>query len=277
MLTKIEKNINISRSKIALTLQYRGGAYVGYQRQKGLPSVQEEVEKGLYTILRKNICIYAAGRTDSGVHSLGQVIHFEIDTKNIEIIFNLNKFIYSLNSVLPHDISVIYGAKVPHNFHARFSCLGREYVYQVSNHSFRSAIYENYYWTHQPIDVDAVKEAIPYLLGERDFAAFTKVYYKKMGKKTIRRIDEIQIIKKEMFFFFYYRGSGFLHNMLRIITGTLLEVAHHRLQPKDIKKILNEEDRRQSKTTLPPHALFFINAIYRDYKTPKNLISFYNT
>ena len=267
--------IQAIKTKIALTLQYLGGNYVGYQKQKNLPSIQEEVENALYTILGEQICIHAAGRTDTGVHAIGQVIHFLLTPKHIHKITNHKQFIYSLNSVLPKDISITHMAKVPMKFHARFSCIAREYVYRISNHTFKPAAYQNYYWTHKPIDIQAIKQATPYLLGEHDFAAFTKAYYKTIGQNTTRRMDEIRVEKKNFLVFFYYRGSGFLHNMLRIITGTLLDVGHHHLRPEDIKSILDNKDRRLGRKTLPPYALFFLNAIYNDYETPQELISMY--
>ncbi len=190
------------KTKLALTLQYLGGNYAGYQRQKNLPSIQEEVENALHTILGERICIYAAGRTDTGVHAIGQVVHFILTPKSRGKITSFNRFIYSLNSVLPKDISIAHMAKVPKKFHARFSCIAREYVYRVSNHTFKPAAYQNYYWTHKPIDIQAIEKATPYLLGKNDFAAFTKTYYKRIGQNTIRRMDEIRVKKKESLFFF---------------------------------------------------------------------------
>ena len=198
-----------TQEKIALTVQYLGDSYAGYQRQKGLPNIQEEIEKGLYTILREKTPIHAAGRTDTGVHALGQVIHFKLSQKSNNQFKSLENLIYSLNSVLPKDISVIYGSHVSHDFHARFSCISREYVYCVANHPFRPAAHPYFYWVRQPLDIKAIKETIPCLLGEKDFAAFTRANHQSTRGSTVRRIDQIKIVQQGLLFFFIIAAQAF--------------------------------------------------------------------
>lgn len=259
--------------KIAFTVQYNGKNYFGFQRQKekfthdGLPllTIQEELEKAISILFRQPIKIYAAGRTDAKVNALGQVIHFEVnDTKNYTQ--DMKKLIYSLNSILPQDISIVHGQRVPPDFHARFSCLQREYVYLIHNSPVRSALLaEQTLWLRIPLDVSAMQEARKILLGEKDFAAFTQAIYVRQEERTVRRIDQIEIEKKGDLLMFYYLGSGFLHNMIRILTGTLLEVGKHKLTAKDLENILLSRDRTLAGKTLPPHALYFAKARYKDY------------
>jgi len=287
--------------KIALTIQYDGKNFNGFQRQTGERSVQEDLEKVLGIYFKKNTRVHCAGRTDTGVHSAGQVVHFEIDetdllfrTGHLEDKFtdqeplpshapagvlrkDIDLAIYNLNCMLPKDISIIYGSLVPEDFHARFSCLGREYVYGVVTSKYRMALYqENHLWIRYPVDVEKMREAAEYLLGEHDFASFTKNIYKVANEKTVRRIDKIKIVPKDSFLYFYYNGSGFLHNMIRIITGTLLLVGRGDIAPIDVDGILKSQNRVNAGNTLPAFPLVFVNARYKNYETPRRLIPYYD-
>jgi tRNA pseudouridine38-40 synthase len=290
--------------KIGLTIQYHGLHFCGFQRQVGERSVQEDIEKVLAVYFRKPVRIHCAGRTDTGVHSVGQVVHFEIDeealffrTKNVvsqkydadssasgepKLIFKkfsayIDLMIYNLNCMLPEDISIIYGSIVPQDFHARFSCLSREYVYGIITSKCRMAMYQkNHLWIRYPVNVDKMRQAAEYLIGEHDFASFTKNIYKLNHEKTIRRIDKILIVPKDSFLYFYYHGSGFLHNMIRIMTGTLLLAGRGDITALDVQNILQSQNRVNAGNTLPAFPLVFVNARYRDYETPRELIPYYD-
>jgi len=264
--------------KLALTIQYNGKEFHGFQRQKEKRSVQGELEKALATFFRTPVTIHAAGRTDTGVHAAGQVVHFEIDK---EIFYHrkreIGTVVYNINCMLPDDLSIVYAKEVSDQFHARFSCLSREYLYTVVNSNYRFAFSgENCYWVRDPLDTRLMEEGTRYLIGEHDFAAFTKVLYKRNNEKTIRRIDKISVYSRSPYLFFYYDGSGFLHNMIRIITGTLLQVGRKEIPPEKIGEILISQNRLESGMTLPPQALTFINARYQEYETPSELIPVYN-
>ncbi|MDH4261778.1 MAG: tRNA pseudouridine(38-40) synthase TruA [Spirochaetia bacterium] len=289
--------------KIALTIQYNGLHFHGFQRQTGERSVQEEIENILKIYFRSNVRIHCAGRTDSGVHSAGQVIHFEINesdllfrTKDVSSQSNINlslphkssnphihkfemhidRMIYNLNCILPKDISIIYGNIVPDDFHARFSCQSREYIYGIITSKYRMAMYQNnHLWIRYPVDLDSMRQAAEYLIGEHDFASFTKNIYKVTNEITIRRVDKIYIIPKDSFLYFYFHGSGFLHNMIRIITGTLLLVGRGDITPFEVQNILKSQNRVNAGNTLPAFPLVFLNARYRDYQTPHELIPYY--
>lgn len=256
--------------KLALTVQYDGKNFLGFQKQKSSLSghgrtVQEELEKAFATFFRQEIRIYAAGRTDRGVSALGQVIHFSLQ-ENVLKNKSIEKILYSVNSILPPEISLSHAAIVPESFHARFSCLQREYMYLVYNSPTRSALVsKSSLWVRHPLQLKNMRAVLDVFLGEQDFAAFTQAVYFKNKKPTIRRIDEISILQKGHFLIFYFRGSGFLHNMIRILSGTLLDVGKGRLSRQDLERILLSRDRTQASKTLPPHALFFVAAKYKDY------------
>jgi len=260
--------------KFAFTIQYSGHSFYGFQRQKDFRTVQETIENALFTLLRQNIRIHAAGRTDTGVHAVGQVIHFSYGGKSA-LLNDLHKFIYAVNSVLPPEVSFVYGRPVSNDFHARFSCKGRDYLYRILNSPYRMALYrETSHWVRSKLYIKRMREAAERLIGEHDFAAFTKAIYKKNGEKTVRRIDKIYIVESYPFVDFYYCGSGFLHNMIRIITGTLLQAGKGKLTPDDISNILNDQQRDLAGQTIPPCGLHFINAYYDEYETPVELLPF---
>jgi len=247
--------------KIALTLEYDGAAYFGFQRQIAQDSVQARLEAALATVLRQKVRVYCAGRTDTGVNALGQVVHFSADSA-----MPLERLIYALNSLLPKDIAVRHGAPVPENFHARFSCLSREYGYLIYNAPYRPGVLGyKALWLREPLDWQRVRAALPFLIGEKNFAAFTRVALVKSGERTHRRIDVIDIIEEGRTIWLYIRGSGFLHNMIRILTGTLLDVARGKLDPEKVGEIVASANRLEAGMTLKPHALYFLHAEYKDY------------
>ena len=256
--------------RIAATIQYNGRAYSGMQLQKESLTIQGEIEQALKTITRRSVRIHCAGRTDAGVHAYGQVIHFDLPQAET---FEIDRLIYGINSIIGGDISIIHGQIVPDDFHARFSCLGREYIFKVVNTPFPMALYKHTAaWIRYPLDIKKMEEAAMHLLGEHDFAAFTRTVYKKNEEKTIRRIDEIQILKRGFEILFYFRGSGFLHNMIRIIMGTLLRVGRNFIAPEQIKDILDNKERVKAGVTMSSKGLYFYRALYSDYVTPAELL-----
>jgi len=259
--------------KIASTLQYNGSAFAGFQKQKNERTVQEELEKVIYKIFRLHTTIYAAGRTDSGVHAYGQVVHFSLPDDCLHPNKTLAEYIYGFNALLPNDISIIHAEVVPKNFHARFSCQSREYLYQILNSDYRMAFYQqSYLWVRDRLNTDKMQEAGRLLLGEHDFAAFTKKVYSNMNENTIRLLQEVHIINTHPFIFIHFKGSGFLHNMIRIITGLLLNVGKEKIEPQEVQRILESRNRIHCGATMPPHALFFLRANYENYRTPDNLV-----
>ncbi len=258
--------------RFAFTVAYHGKNFSGFQIQHGRRTVQAELERALSIVFRQKLRIHTAGRTDAGVHAFGQVVHTEVELSRYtekQGDLQTETFLYSVNSILDKDVVVTHMAQVPEQFHARFSCTGREYVYQVLQFPVFLPHYRDVaLWVRGPLDIAAMREAASHLIGELDFAAFTPAFYRKAGEKTIRRIDKIEIIENRALLWFYFDGSGFLHNMIRIITGTLLAVGRGELTALQVKEILVNRSREAAGMTIPPTGLFFLNARYAEYETP---------
>lgn len=265
--------------KFAFTVQYNGKEFNGFQRQKnGARTVQQHLEDAIAIILREPVQVHPSGRTDAGVNAFGQVIHFDMPESVIvkESPGNdMRRFIYAVNSVLPDDISIIYGKSVSDHFHARFSCVQRAYVYRILNSEYRMAGYEDsYLWERNYLDLNIIHRASRYLIGEHDFAAFTRAVVARSDEVTTRRIDSIQIKQDGPVVLFYFLGSGFLHNMIRIVTGTLLDIGLKRMQADELDAILKAGQRTLAGKTVKPRGLFFLEARYREYRTPTHLLPY---
>lgn len=256
----------------ALLLEYEGTAFHGFQKQKNsnLPTVQGELEKSLKIILREEVKIIAAGRTDAGVHARGMVINFH--SKNQ--IQNYSKLNLSLNAVSNNKVSVLNSCEASETFHARFSCTEREYEYLIQNSSVPHPLFLNKtYHYKKKIDIDKLKELAHKLEGVHDFASFTKAESKKKYSSTIRRIDSIKISVDSEFSYLIkikIKGSGFLHNMVRITIGTLIDTSSNKLK-MDIEEILKKQDRVHAGVTLPAYALYFCKAYYKDFQEIESL------
>jgi tRNA pseudouridine38-40 synthase len=202
--------------------------------------------------------ITASGRTDSGVHALGQVVHFDTESD-----INLSRLCIGLNGILPAAISVTNAFEVPADFHARFSALEREYLYLVHNHPFRSPfMMYRAAWLSQPADCAVLKKALACLKGEHDFASFCKKISAEKG--TVREIKHISVTERESLFIVRIRANAFLHNMIRIIMGTLFEIVRKGHHPSHMKKVLEARDRDAAGPTAPPYGLY----LYRVYYDP---------
>ncbi len=257
--------------RIAFTVQYDGKYFKGYQTQSdsSIPTVQDALRKAFSTVLRRDIHIYVAGRTDTGVHATGQVIHINMDS-----LIHIDKTIHSVNAILPKSISVIYGKFVSDEFHALYSCVSRSYIYCILNTPYCNKFYINHLWIRHSIDWDRVESVIPCLLGRHNFAAFTKTRYNHDERLTTKYMYEIKLIRCQSRIYFYFRASGFLHNMIRILVGTLLDIAMGKISLYALPDLIHKQDRTMVGHTAPPYPLFFINAGYKEYSTPTHLLAF---
>ncbi|MCX7677751.1 MAG: tRNA pseudouridine(38-40) synthase TruA [Spirochaetes bacterium] len=243
--------------KIALLLQYDGTNFIGWQKQKEGRTVQSELEKALRILLRENVSVIASGRTDSGVHALGQVVHF-VTTSEI----SLQRLCIGLNGILAEDISVLNAFNVPFTFHARFSAIEREYLYLVYNNPQRSPFMVNRaMWISTPLDAEYLNTVAQYLVGEKDFASFCK--RSTSTKNTIRKISEIEVRRDNEIVRFRIKGNAFLHNMVRIIVGTMLHMHRTNAKPEEILEILNRRNRTYSGPTIVAKGLY-LNRIFFD-------------
>jgi len=244
------------KNRVALLLQYDGTGFNGWQVQKKGRTVQEEIEKALEVLLKEKIRVVAAGRTDTGVHALGQVIHFDSSAD-----IKLQKLCINLNGILNKDISVKNAYFVPPTFHARFSASRREYIYVIYNHPLRSPfILKRAMWVSYKLDLDYLKNISQYFIGEKDFASFCKKI--SADENTVRRIDEFDITRNEEFIFFRIRGTAFLHNMIRIIIGTILDIYCNNMPPSTIENILAQKDRIAGGRTAPAYGLYLNKIFY---------------
>ena len=236
--------------RIALLLQYDGTKFNGFQLQDKGRTVQGELERALKILTKTDIRIAASGRTDTGVHALGQIAHFDTDSE-----LTLRKFAISLNGIMTSDISVKNVFEVSSDFHSRYSAVEREYRYLIYNHPQRSPfMLYRAMWVNSLLDIDYLREAVSYLVGEKDFASFCKK--KSREEKTVRRINDIGVNKHEELVEIVIRGNAFLHNMNRIIIGTLIEMSKDKRPPEYMLDILDAKAREASGFTAPPYGLY---------------------
>lgn len=248
----------------ALLVEYDGTHFYGWQKQKDIPTVQSSIESALSIILRKNPAsrLSVAGRTDTGVHALGMVCNFKTEFP----IPNFHKFLVSVNALTKRGVSVKNIVEVPIDFHSRFSCTGREYIYKIYYSKYESSFVEGRaYWEKHPVDWDFVENQLTNLIGEKDFRSLTKA--KSMaGKRAIRNIFDIRLERLTSDWVqVRIRANGFMHNMVRITVGTLLDIGKGRWKSRSIGSILEEKNRSIAGITLPPDGLYFVRAYYEDY------------
>lgn len=229
---------------------------IGWQKQPNKLNIQGEIEKAIEEITGEETELIASGRTDAGVHSIGQTANFKTNS-NIPI----EKFAIAINSKLKQSIRIKSAEEVDERFHSRYSVKSKTYRYTINNSDTASAIYRNLEY-HFPIklDVEKMKEAIKYFEGEHDFKAF-----KASGtssKSSIRKIFKAEVISNGDRIYIELTGNGFLYNMVRIISGTLLDVGIGKIKPDDIPNIINCKNRTKAGRTLPAHGLCLMKVTY---------------
>ena len=242
--------------RFLIKFSYDGTLYAGFQSQKGLRTIQSELENALTKINNgKKTTITATGRTDKGVHALCQYAHADIDVKITE-----KKLKRAMNSNLPEDIHVISTDIVDKNFHARYNVKSKEYQYIINTGEY-NPIERNYvYQYNYELNIDKMKEAIRLFIGEHDFRAF--VTDNKEKENCIRTITEAKIETKKEKLFITFKGNGFLRYQVRNMVGILIRVGENKLSPKDVEIILESRDRTKSGKTAPPEGLYLTNIKY---------------
>lgn len=235
-------------------VQYDGSLFHGFQVQGDLRTVQLEIEKVLLIITKKKVRIHPAGRTDTGVHSLGQVFHFDTDVEMPE--WNMQN---AINSRLPRDIYIKKVEIVDKNFHSRFSAIEKTYHYLIDIGDY-NPLYNNYrYYYKYKIDLEKMMAASKILIGEHDFKSFTKNH--KIDD-TVRILKAINFEVNDNLIKLEFIGNGFLHNMVRIIVAMLLEVAREKLTIADLQRILESKNRKLAPKIAPPNGLYLIEVKY---------------
>lgn len=239
-----------------MTVQYDGTRYSGWQRQGNTPStIQYRIEQCLTRLLGEEIEISGSGRTDAGVHALGQVVNFRAEKR-----LDCSQFLVELNANLPEDITVTDLRIASDRFRARLDAKEKTYRYTINNSSFTDVFRRKYeYQITELLDVDIMEQAAKMLLGTHDFKGFSTGRTKK---STVRSIKSIHITRDGNKLYLDFTGNGFLYNMVRILTGTLIEVGLHKREPESILAVFEANDRTLAGFTAPPHGLCLMEVTY---------------
>ena len=242
--------------RIALGIEYDGTSYNGWQRQKSGLGVQQRLEEALSLVADEDIEVTCAGRTDTGVHASGQVVHFDTLAGRSD-----HGWLLGTNSNLPDDISVSWVRCVDEEFHARFSAIGRSYRYLILNRLQRSALHRRRaWWVHQPLDEARMNEAAQRLVGEHDFSAFRAAGCQ--AGSTTREITKIAVSRDGDWITLYVSANAFLMHMVRNITGTLAAIGQGEAPVEWITEVLESGDRTVGGVTAPPHGLTLVAVAY---------------
>jgi tRNA pseudouridine38-40 synthase len=241
---------------IKLLIEYDGTNYCGWQRQPNGITIQEIMENTLFKITSEKTTIIASGRTDSGVHAIGQVANFKTASRMEDI-----SFLKAFNSLLPKDIAVKDAATMNDNFHSQRSAKSKIYRYCILNRSYPSCFDYRYSWLiRQPLNLDEMKEAAVFLIGAHDFSSFRSSTCE--AKDPVRTLSRLDIEKIEDKIFLWCEADGFLKQMVRNIVGTLVYVGNGRFKPSTMKKILENKNRSSAGPTAPPQGLFLMEVNY---------------
>ena len=249
--------------RIKMIVEYDGTNYAGWQVQKNALTVQECLEKALSDIAGYNVAAHSSGRTDAGVHACGQVVHCDIDTR-----IPADKLSFVINTKLPPDIRVMHSEEAAPDFHARFDVKKKTYSYRfyIARHS-SPLLERTHYCVHVPLDIDAMRTAAKHIIGTHDFNAFCSA--DTTVKSTVRTVFDCQVVRHTPqndattdIYSIDVTGSGFLYNMVRIISGTLIDVGMGKISADKIPDIIASCDRRQAGVTLPPNGLCLQKVYY---------------
>ncbi len=243
---------------IRLTLQYDGTNYFGWQSQKNTPlTIAEILGKILKTILQEEIKLFAAGRTDAGVHARAQTVNFTTISS-----LTIPRLAHSLNSLLPEDIRVVKAQDVPVSFNSRYSAKVKTYRYTILNRNSSDVFLRRYVY-HLPrisLDVFAMRQASAFLIGKHDFSSFKRTDKKK--RMTVRELKEIRIIQNGALIHIDVTANSFLYHMVRNIAGTLIEIGKGKLPPESLQKILQTKNRKNAGPTAPACGLCLMKVKY---------------
>ena len=241
---------------IKLTIEYDGKDFNGWQKQPNKLNIQGEIERAIYNITKEEVDLIGSGRTDAGVHAFGQIANFKTNS-NISI----EKMAIAINSQLKNSIVVKKAEEVDERFHSRYNAKRKTYRYVINNTEYGSAIYRNLEY-HFPIklNVEKMQEAAKYFEGEHDFKAFKSSG--TSGKNSVRTIYKAEVRTDGERILIELTGNGFLYNMVRIISGTLMDVGLGKIEPSEIEDIINSKDRNRAGKTLPAHGLYLVKVNY---------------
>ncbi len=245
------------RRNLRCVLEYDGSQYHGWQRQRGVLTIQEVLETRLEIMLNRPMSVRASGRTDAGVHARGQVVNFYTETR-----MGPEEVQKGLNSLLPGDVVVLRVEEVSDSFHARFSAKSKTYEYRILNRPTPSALERRYAWhIRRPLYLNPVLESLELLTGTHDFAAFmasgssARSTERDLMRASVSRPDPEHVV-------FRFEANGFLRHMVRNLVGTLVEVGLGKRSSQEIPTILTGKDRREAGITAPAHGLYLVSVQY---------------
>jgi tRNA pseudouridine38-40 synthase len=242
--------------RIAVGLEYDGSGFCGWQTQPTRCSIQDAFERGLAAIAGLPVASVCAGRTDAGVHALGQVVHFDVDVER-----PLTAWVRGVNAHLPRSIAVTWARQVDEKFHARYSAYSRTYRYVLLNRRERPGLMRGRVgWYHHPLDLEAMREAAQFLVGEHDFAAFRSA--ECQSRSTVRQMLNVDLHRRDSLITMDFSANAFLHNMVRIIVGCLVEVGSGKRSPAWLAKVRDGRDRNRAAATAEASGLYLVCASY---------------
>ncbi len=245
--------------KYKILIAYEGTQYGGWQIQPNSVSIQALIEQALCTVLREPLDLIGSGRTDAGVHALGQIAHFVSSSK-----IDCYKTLASLNGLLPSDIRIVSLEEAPDDFHARYSAKSKTYHYRLHLDPIPDPFKQRYaYHVPYPIDVALLKQAAQHFVGTHDFTSFANEPGRgAVAKDPIRTLYHLEIIEEPGGVRLVFQGEGFLYKMVRNIVGTLLDVCAGKIASDDIPSIIAAKDRRCAGRSAPPHGLYLFEVKY---------------
>ena len=240
-----------------LTIEYDGGPFMGWQRQDHGPSIQQTLEEALERMIGEQTQVLAAGRTDAGVHALAMSAHVDV-MKSL----TPHRLREGLNALVrPHPISVLEVEPVADDWHARFSCVGRRYLYRILNRRAPPALDTGRVWNIPvTLDIDAMREGAAHLIGRHDFTTFRSAQCQ--SDSPVKTLDELDVQKAGEEIHVTAAARSFLHHQMRSMVGCLALVGRGKWSPEDMRKALEARDRSALGFNAPPHGLYFVEALY---------------
>ena len=243
-------------ARIALGLAYDGAPWQGWQTQPGGCTVQDALESALESFLTRRVDTVCAGRTDTGVHALEQVVHLDSPVER-----RMESWVRGLNALMPPSIRVQWACRVSEDFHARFSAQSRSYIYLLRSHRVASPILHGKVgWTHYSLELEPMRAAARLLLGEHDFSSFRSS--ECQAASPVRTLQHLEIYQQGDLFIFTFRANAFLHHMVRNLMGALVEVGKGKYPASWVSDLLAQRDRRRGPATFSPSGLYLARASY---------------
>ena len=249
--------------RLVLGVEYDGTRFCGWQSQQDARSVQQTLEEAVSVVADHPVRVVCAGRTDAGVHALGQVVHFDTEVSRPQRAWTMG-----VNSNLPEDVSIRWAMECSGDFHARFSARHRTYRYVIHNSRLRSALLaERAWWHHRPLEIKAMQTAGRHLIGEHDFSAFRAA--ECQASSPVRQIDRLVVGRTGAIVWIEVEANAFLHHMVRNISGTLVRVGRGDADADWVRDVLDRRDRKVAGMTAPAQGLYLLKVDYGEaLRTP---------